>query len=221
MGKFILNLLKSPVLWLSLMVAGLAILCTVQRREIQAKGSEVERLSVNQAGLLSQVEYHRSRNDELVASVQALTLTRDELSALIPAYEDEIRTLRLELQDVRSIGRISTDMVVGITVPTMDFRVPELDFSVPKDGKSVPKDDDYVTPREFSWRDDWTEISGRIYADSVTCMVACRDSLLLVAHYDRRKCLFKRKGRLLKYDVRSKNPHVTVRALEMVDVIDE
>lgn len=221
MDKMILKLLKSPALWLGLAVAGLAVTCAVQRGSISRKSEEAARLASNQAALLSQIEYHRSRNDELVASVRALTLRRDELSALIPGYEEEIRSLRIELDNVRSVSHVSTEMALGVTVPILDFTVPELDFTVPKSGGSVPEEDDTVYPREFSWRDDWTEISGKIYADSLSCVVVSRDSLLLVAHYERRKCLFKKKGRLIKYDVRSRNPHVTVTDLELVDVIDE
>lgn len=222
MKTILIKLLKSPVFWLSLAVIDLAITCSIQRRNITEKGKEVARLTGNQTTLLSQIEYHKSRNNELVASVQALTLKRDELAALIPAYESEIKSLKIELKNVRSISHIETEMNVDVTVPVPAVSVPESPVIVPKTDESVPageKKQDY--PIEFSWRDDWTEICGKIYADSVSCVVTSRDSLLLVSHYEKKKCLFKRKGKLIKYDVRSKNPHVTIKGVELVDVIEE
>ena len=223
MKTILIKLLKSPVFWLSLAVIGLAITCSIQRRDITEKGKEVARLECNQTTLLKDVEHYRGKNGELVTSVNALTLRKDELETLIPKYENEIRSLKIKLEDAKSIAHIETETNVEASIPIADQSVPAVVDSVLKTPVSVPVPEQSVPalPKEFYWKDDWTEISGKIYADSLSCSVTCRDSITLVAHYERKKCLFKKKGKLIKYDVKSKNPHVTVKGIDVVELIEE
>lgn len=200
----------------AIIVVSLASVCMTQRRTLASRAAEIQRLSDNQSTLLSQVEYYESENGELVASVQALSLKRDELSALIPEYENEIKNLRLELKNIRTFGHIEMEMFINATAPIQIDSVPDDIQSVPASQPIVPEE----RHMDFSWRDNWTDLRGRIYADSVACSLSCRDTLTLVAHYSKRKCLFKKKGRLLKYDVKSRNPHVTVSNMEIVEVVE-
>lgn len=223
MKAIILKVLKSPVFWLGALIIGLAITCSIQHKKLSEKGEEVARLECNQTTLLKDVEHYRSKNGELVTSVNALTLHKDELETLIPKYENEIRSLKIKLEDAKSIAHIETETNVEASIPIADQSVPASEDSVLKTPESVPSPEQNVpaVPKEFYWKDDWTEISGKIYADSLSCSVTCRDSITLVAHYERRKCLFKKKGKLIKYDVKSKNPHVTVKGVDVVELIEE
>ena len=194
----------------------LASICVSQRKNLAYREDEIHRLTINQSALLSQVQYYKSENGDLVASVQALTMRRDELSELIPEYEQEIKSLRIELKNIKSIGHVEAEIDIEAVAPISEVIVPEVEHDVPVQGPTVPDND----AREFSWHDTWTDLRGRIYADSVSCRVSCRDTLTLVAHYSRRKCLFKKKGKLVKYDVKSRNPHVQINNLEIVEVVE-
>lgn len=217
--EIVLKVLKSPIFWLGALLLALAITCTIQHRNIVQKGQEVARLESNQTSLLSQVEYYRTENGELVASVQALTLKKEELESLMPKYEREIKALKIELSNVRNISNVETKMEVDIAAPVSPpAAIPA--SSIGEESELPEKEEPDTYPKEFSWRDDWTEVRGKIYADSVSCSIICRDSLVLVAHYAKKKCLFKKKGKLIKYDVRSKNPHVKVMGAELIDVIE-
>ena len=76
--------------------------------------------------------------------------------------------------------------------------------------------------RDFSWSDDWITVQGKVYPDTVVCTFVSRDSLMLVAHYAKKNCIFKRwrKGKLIKYDVKTKNPHTDIRSVEYIEVIE-
>lgn len=218
--QIVLKVLKSPIFWLVTLLLALSITCTIQHKNIVQKGQEVARLESNQTSLLSQVEYYRTENGELVASVQALTLKKEEFESLMPKYEKEIKALKIELSNVRNISHVETETDVDIVAPVTSPAV-VADSSI-VEAAEVPENEGQQEeyPKEFSWMDDWTEVRGKIYADSVSCSIVCRDSLVLVAHYAKKKCLFKKKGKLIKYDVRSKNPHVKVIGAELIDVIE-
>ena len=212
------KLLLTPAFWLCAVLIALAAVCTIQHKKLVQTKEEAARLEDNQTSLLSQVEYYRSENGELVASVQSLTMRNEEIGALIPQYEKELKSLKIELRNAKSIGHVETETKAEIVAPIQPGTGPEA--GTPADGSNEPEDN--PLPREFSWSDDWLTVNGKIYPDTVVCSIFNRDSLLLVAHYAKRKCLFfkGRKGKLLKYDVKTKNPHTEIKGLEFIEVIE-
>lgn len=212
------KILLSPFFWLCVALVALVAVCSIQHSKLVKTKEEAARLENNQTSLLSQVELYRTENGELAASVQSLSLKNAEIGALLPQYEKEIKQLRIDLRNAKNIAHVDTETSVDIVAP-----LEPADTITQDDGEEpTPKEDIPTYPRDFSWSDDWITVTGKVYADTVVCSFVSRDSLLLVAHYAKRKCLFARgkKGKLIKYDVRTKNPHTDIKGVEYIEVIE-
>ena len=216
-GSFLLGLIKKPAFWLCVAVLVLAAVCSIQHKNLRKTQEERARLEENQASLLLDIEKRRTENGELVASVQALTLKGEELSLLVPKYEKEIKDLKIALKNAKSLAHVETETSITVTTPLQ----PELQPQDEKPASPEPPAESF-TPREFFWEDEWITIRGKVYQDTVICSFVNRDTLTLIAHYQKRRCLFAkgRKGKLIKYDVKTKNPHTDIKGLEYIEIIE-
>lgn len=211
------NILLKPAFWLILALIALAAVCAIQHKNLAQKEKERARLEDNQSALLLDMEKYRTENGELVASVQALTLKGEELSALIPKYEKEIRSLKIDLKNAKSIASVETETSISVAAPLQEV--------IQQQEENTPDPEDPVEqpgPREFFWEDDWITIQGKVYPDTVICSFVNRDSLILVARYQKKRCLFSkgRKGKLIKFDVKTKNPHTDIKGVEYIELIE-
>lgn len=208
------NLAKKPAFWLCVAIVALMTICTIQHRNLVQKEQERVRLEDNQAAALLEVEKYRTENGELVASVQALSLKSEELGALIPKYEKEIKSLKIDLRNAKNLAHVETETTVDVTTP--------LQSEIPPAADEPEKEDEPAPPREFFWEDDWISISGKVYPDSVACSFVSKDTLALIAYYQKKRCLFAkgRKGKLIKYDVKTKNPHTDIKSVEYIEIIE-
>ena len=211
------RILLSPALWLSVLIIALVAICCIQHRRIAKNETERVRLEDNQAALLLDMEKYKTENGELVASVQALSLKSEELGSLIPKYEKEIKALKIDLKNAKSLAHVETVTSISVEAPLQQDTTHVADSGNTPEAPEVP-----FVPREFFWEDDWITIRGRVLQDTVICSFVNRDSLTLVAYYQKRKCLFSRgrKGKLIKYDVKTKNPHTDIKAVEYIELIE-
>ena len=220
--EWLLGLLKKPVFWLCVALAIAVAILSIQHKKLAQAKEEAARYEENQTALLSDMEKYRTENGELVASVNALSLKAEELGVLIPKYEKEIKQLKIDLRNAKNIAHVSTETSVGIIAPLGPETPPET-ISPGKDEPqdTIPKDEPPMA-RDFSWSDDWITVQGKVYPDTVVCTFVSRDSLMLVAHYAKKNCIFKRwrKGKLIKYDVKTKNPHTDIKGVEYIEVIE-
>lgn len=210
----LLGLIKKPIVWVCLALAiAIAVVC-IQAGVLNKQKSELLRLRTNQEALLSEVEYHSDRNGQLVASINALTLRKDELENLIPSYTQEIRDLKLKLKNVKTVAHVAVETKADIQAPVSIVAPPEHQDIQSDAPKPAPE-----KPHEFYWQDDWITVSGIIYADSLAALhVEHRDSLTLIAHKTKRRCC--RKSKIIKYDVQSKSPYTTVKDLSYVELTE-
>lgn len=211
------RILLSPALWLSILIIALVSICCIQHQSIARTEKERVRLEDNQAALLLDMEKYKTENGELVASVQALSLKSEELGALIPKYEKEIKALKIDLKNAKNLAHVETVTSISVEAPLQQDTTHVADSGSDPEAPEVP-----FVPREFFWEDDWITIRGRVLQDTVICSFVNRDSLTLVAYYQKRKCLFSRgrKGKLIKYDVKTKNPHTDIKAVEYIELIE-
>lgn len=211
------RILLSPALWLSVLIIALVAICCIQHRRIAQNETERVRLEDNQAALLLDMEKYKTENGELVASVQALSLKSEELGSLIPKYEKEIKALKIDLKNAKSLAHVETVTSISVEAPLQQDTTHVADSGNTPEAPEVP-----FVPREFFWEDDWITIRGKVLQDTVICSFVNRDSLTLVAYYQKRKCLFSkgRKGKLIKYDVKTKNPHTDIKAVEYIELIE-
>lgn len=209
-----LRLFKKPITWLIVALLIAATIIGIQARMISKNKAEISRLEANQEALLTEVQYYEDSNGDLVATVNALTLRRDELENLIPSYTREIHDLKLKLKNVKTVAHVAVETKADIQAPVSIDAPPEHQDIQSDAPKPAPE-----TPHEFFWQDDWITVSGMIYADSLAALhVEHRDSLTLIAHKTKRRCC--RKPKIIKYDVQSKSPYTTVKDISYIELTE-
>lgn len=179
----------------------------IQRKNLARAKAEVERLEKNQAALLQDIEYARNKAGDLQATVDALTLRRDELERLLPAYARKIKDMEIRLKEVQSVAAVTMETSAAVTATPDTVYVP-----VPVPGDPSP------APRRFVYSDAWLDAVIDI-GDSARVQVNVRDSLTVLAHREKRKCLFRR-PRVIKYTAVPSSPYTTVTGLTYVEVTD-
>lgn len=168
--------------------------------------AEIERLEGNQTTLLGEVEYYRSENGELVASVQALTMKRDEFAELLKAERRKVESLGVRIKELESIGEVGTDTDVTI----------EADI--------LPPDTVYQTEPimgRFEWADPWVRVVGELHPDKIKAQINITDTITIVAHRKARGWwIFRCKGKITHYDAMSANPYTKINHIEYVELRD-
>ena len=222
MKSIILNLLKKPLFWVILLAIALIASISISSSKIKKQRAEIDRLETNQQTLVKQVQYYEDENGEQVATIQALTLKQSEFESLMPQYAQEIKGLRIKIRDLESVAHASTSTTAEITAPLIDYVSRQaMDERIQAITDSLTtlcaerKDVKY-----FQWSDGWLSISGEVSSDSVNCRVENIDSLTLVAHRERKKCSFRRKGKIIRYDIKSANPHTRVNDIQYIELME-
>lgn len=211
MKTLILRLLKSVQFWLIVaLTITIGIIAIISRQSAERK-QEIDRLSTNQSTLLADVEYYTAENGKLVASVNALSLRKDELELLMPKYEQEIKNLRLKVSDLESMAHIGSETKIEITAPIVEEPI------IKEDTPIVPP---VVMERAFHFADNWVMLDGIIKEDTVNVDIHIIDSLTIVAYRQPRKCIFKRKGKIVRYDVVSSNPYTKVNSVNYIELME-
>ena len=213
MKDLIKKIIGKPLVIALLALAAAAAIITAQAVSIRKQKIETSRLQVNQNALLSKVQTYQDKEENLVATVNALTLRRDELESLIPEYTQEIHNLRIKLKDVQSTAHIAMETVARLEATAR----PEQGVPPPPDPvlPQLPAE----APGEFNYRDAWITVSGRILKDSIVDLsIIHRDSLTLVAHRTKKKCL--RRSKIIKYDVLSNSPYTSVTDVSYIEIAE-
>lgn len=208
-----LRLIKKPITWLIVALLIAVAVIGIQARMIQKNKAEISRLEANQEALLTEVQYYEDSNGDLVATVNALTLRRDELENLIPSYAAEIEDLKLKLKNVNTLAHVSMETKAEIHTPT---------FQLPPPAPMPPMEHPDTlppTPYQFNYEDTWITVTGTVYPDSTSnVQIECRDSLTLVAHRTKKRCC--RKSKIIKYDVTSSSPYSLITDLGYIELIE-
>lgn len=209
----LLALVKKPITWLLVaLLMAVAVIC-IQSRMIRQNKAEISRLEANQEALLTDVQYYEDSNGDLVATVNALTLRRDELENLIPSYAAEIEDLKLKLKNVNTLAHVSMETKAEIQAQTIQLPPPAPLQPMERPDTLPP------TPYQFSYEDTWITVTGTVYPDSTSnVQIECRDSLTLVAHKTKKRCC--RKSKIIKYDVTSSSPYSTITDLGYIELIE-
>lgn len=200
------KLLAKPSFWLAvaiIILGGLLAWSFDRNAKIEANAA---RLAANQETLLGQVEYYESENGELVASVQALTMQRDEFSELLTDEKRKVESLRVRIKDLESFGEVDTNTDVTIEAPIL------------------PPDTIYINEPiigTFEWSDPWVRVVGELHPESIKAQINITDTITIVAHRKPKGWwIFKCKGKITHYDAVSANPHTTINHIEYVELRD-
>lgn len=209
----LLALIKKPVFWLCIALVMAVAVIGIQSKVIRQNKAEISRLEANQEALLTDVQFYEDSNGNLVATVNALTLRRDELENLIPSYVAEIEDLKLKLKNVNTLAHVSMETKAEIQAPTIQLPPPAPLLPAERPDTLPP------APYQFAYEDSWITVTGTVYPDSTSnVQIECRDSLTLVAHKTKKRCL--RKSKIIKYDVTSSSPYSTITDLGYIELIE-
>ncbi len=197
------------------------------QREVAAAGE--------QQTLMAQVEHFRTLSGRNGASVDALRLRTAELERLRAADAELIRSLRLSLRRTELITSSTVEGNIDFSSPLTDTLSPlpspsdtltihpvgsdtaqtlAIDHSTASQGSSESQ-----SARRFEWNDPWTQVTGLIVGDSVSCTLHTTDTIHQVIHRVPRRFLFLRFGtRALRQEIISSNPHNQIVYSEIIKV---
>ena len=200
------RIFRSPYFWLVLAIAILGSALSLSLRDNAKRRAEIERLEGNQSTLLGEVEHYRAENGRMAASVQALTLKRDEFAELLKAERRKVETLKVRIQDLESIGEVDTESEVTF----------EADI-IPADTIYIPE----PIMGTFEWSDPWVRVTGELQPEKIKARINITDTITIVAHRKARGWwIFRCKGKIVRYDAVSANPHTRINHIKYVEVRD-
>jgi gas vesicle protein len=166
---------------------------------------EKNRLRANQQALLDDITLYRTKDSLSVASVEKLTLTKNELEQYSEELAKTIKDLGIKISRLESASRQVAETKIKIAVPVHDtiIIVNKLPIAI----------------KSFDWRDSWVFVSGVINRDTVSCEVASVDTLVQIIHRIPKKFLFFRWGtKAIRQEIVSKNPHTNIVYTEYIEM---
>lgn len=200
------SIFKSLTFWLFVAIVILGSALYLSLKENADRGAEIVRLEDNQTTLLGEVEHYKAENGSLVASVQVLTMKRDEFAELLKAERRKVESLGIRIAELESLGEVTTDTDIEM------------------EAEIVPPDTIYITEPiigTFDWSDGWVRVTGELTPDLVKARINITDTITIVAHRKARKWLFFRcKGKITHYDALSSNPHTTISNIRYIELTE-
>lgn len=167
--------------------------------------NERDRLSDNQRALLEDVTLYRTKDSLSAASVEKLTLKKNELEKYNVELAQTVKDLGVKINRLESASRQVTQTRIDVTVPIKDTVIIENATPVPA--------------KAFDWKDSWVSVSGVINNDTVSCKVASIDTLMQAVHRVPKKFWFIRWGtKAIRQEIVSKNPHTQIIYTEYVEL---
>lgn len=200
------TIFKSLAFWLILaLIICAGVIYTLA--DINAeRGAEIVRLEDNQTTLLSEIEYYETENGNLAASVQVLTMKRDEFAELLKAERRKVESLGIRIAELESIGETTTNTNVSI----------EADI-IPPDTLYIPE----PIMGTFEWQDPWVRVVGELQPNRLKAQINITDTITIVAHRKAKGWwIFRCKGKITHYDAVSANPHTHINHIEYVEIRD-
>ncbi|MDR0659079.1 MAG: hypothetical protein LBG18_09165 [Mediterranea sp.] len=166
---------------------------------------ERDRLEANQRALLEDVTLYRTKDSLSAASVEKLTLTKNELEKYNGELIKTIKDLGIKINRLELVSKQVTQTRIEVAIPVRDTLI--IEHSVP------------IPAKTFDWRDSWVSVSGMINRDTVSCKVASVDTLIQVVHRVPKKFWFLRWGtKAIRQEIISNNPHTQIVYTEYIEL---
>ena len=185
------------VLAISLIITSVAIVTCTQTRK------EVVRLENNQAVLLEDVQFYRTKDSLSVASVGQLELTVAEYEKHFSDLNKIISELNIENRHLRAVSRTATETIYNIvtewrdTVIYMDGRIDTL--------------------RSVNYNDDWLTFNAIDRGNELDTHIETRDTLAQAVHRVPYEFWFIKYGTQgIRQSIMSRNPYSTITYTEYI-----
>lgn len=196
----------SKLLKLYFTIALMLIACTFFALELERSKEKCERLEHNQASLLEQAEYYKTEAGKSAASVQELTLTRQEVEAHCVELTKMVDELGIKLKRVQQATTTAMESKVEIRTIVKD--------------SIVYVNNNTDTMKSFIWSDAWTNVSGTLQNDEAKIAVHSVDTIRQIIHRVPKRFLWFRFGtKAIRQEVVSCNPHNKIVFSEYMSII--
>lgn len=196
--------------YLLIVIGILAIACAFLCGGLEYERGEASRLMDNQAALLDEVKFYQTERGKSAASVQALTLSKNELEKNFEEKCQLVEELGLKVKRLQSMSHTGTSSHIDVHTETRDSLIYEVRDSIV-----------YVdTLKLFAWSDPpWVSVRGAIHDGNVDLDVQSRDTLVQIVHRVPKRFLFFRYGtKAIRQEVVSKNPHTRIVYSEYIEL---
>ena len=196
------KLLKSCYIAITLM----AVCCTLLAIAWEHSKDECKRLEGNQASLLEQAEYYKTEAGKSAASVQELTLTKQEAEAHCVELTKMVDELGIKLKRVQQATTTAMERKVEIRTVVRD--------------SIVYVNNNADTMKSFTWSDAWTDIAGTFNNDEAKIAIHSVDTIRQIVHRVPKRFLwFKFGTKAIRQEIVSSNPHNKIVFSEYVSII--
>jgi hypothetical protein len=188
---------------LVLVIAALAALLSAVKMYVDVS-NENRRLTNNQAALMQDVRYYRTRDSLSAAYVEVLTLRHREFERFYGELATEAKNLKIKIKRLESASRTATETVYQV--------VPQWrDSIIYRYGSNITD-----TVRCAAYSDAWLtfDICGN------RAHIAVTDTLVQLVHRVPRRFLFFRFGKkAVRKEVITKNPHTKIVYTEYIKLV--
>jgi hypothetical protein len=171
--------------------------------------NENVRLAGNQRALMSDIRHYITKDSLNVASVERLTLTKNELQTHCDELTQTVEDLNIKIRRLQSISRTATQT---------EYRIEP----VFRDSITVSVRDSLIidTIRCLDYSDEWLTFAACEKSDGVLdAAIETRDTLITIVHRVPKRFLFFRFGtKAIRQEVISKNPHSRISYAEYIEI---
>lgn len=184
----------------------LAVFAAVQGRVLKTTRANADRLERNQSALLQELRTETNLAGNLQAEVDALTLKAGELERLVPSLRAKLADMDIRLKDAQHVAQVQMELAASVQA-RRDTVFQYLER--PEPGRA-----------RYTYNDPWLTAVVTVEGDSVAALeFTARDSLTLVGHKERRRCIFKR-PKITHYTVETASPYTTVLGMQYIEVVE-
>lgn len=181
----------------------LAVYAGFTAREMARYRAEAGRLADNQETLLKELDVERNKAGNLQASVDVLTLRKDELEELIPSLEKRLKDMGVKLRKAEHVAQVALSTTATVEAV--------------RDTVYIVTEEPFTGSARYTFVDEWLTADIVVENEEVASLsIVARDSLTLVAHKQRRKCIFKKPK--VSYTVESASPYTTITGMNYIEI---
>lgn len=185
--------------------AVLAIACFSMGRAIKDLRKEKARLTQNNEALMATNDLYKSENGKYIASIQALTLTKNELEKNRAELVETVKGLNIKVKRLQSASSTATKTDVKVQTIVKD--------------SIVYMNGAQDTLQAIRWQDNWIDIQGELRNKELNLSIRSTDTLKQIVHRVPRKFLFFRFGtKAIRQEIISSNPHTKIVYSEYIEL---
>ena len=179
---------------LIIVVTILVVIVTVLSYLLDNERKESKRVSDNQTALITGLEYRRTKDSTEIASVNIITLERNEYKRLYKQRGDTIEDMGYKLSRVKSEQEIKTESNHKIKVPIKDHTLAN-----------------NLTAPCFNYSSPYLDVTGCVIDSTLHAEIKMKADLDIIAHRVPKQWWFIKWGtKAVKVDVISKDKNCTI-----------